>query len=657
MKGVDTMPSSISFNGVRTFRPGVYAVIDASALGGSGVSTGNVAVIGDFALLPQNAPKSFSSARSMSDYFLGDPDMQLLAKIAFAPSTDDRVGGGASNLFLVNAGASTQASATFNDVDGTASLLVKSKLYGKAGNKVAIDLAQNANNTAYDISIRYNGIVESFSTVESGLILTAKFSGSGTASLVGDRSAVTLTEKFPAVAVNANAQEVDTAFSIPAPRNVTVKPSVAVGAEVSVTVEGTDSNGAAKTEIVTIPNGSDAAVSTTDKFASVTKCTVGPAAGANASVSFHCELLALDTADFTSVSDIADTLEAVPNMEVARVVTNTKSIPADYMDAFNHPDISNASGIRADLHALIEELKSSQIITADRLDVSVKKPAFSTGTLLGGGTQTSPNAANYTAGFQELLAEDVQIVVPMDDTTAIHQLALQHCKDSMLYGRERNAYVGAPAKTELAILFADFTRRLNSRHVALVGQSIKYSMPDGSTKTLAPKFLALMCACMQAGTSVSTPLTRKRPGILGIEQHSGWNPILNANEAIKKGILAISLDNLGLRIERSVTTYMEDDNPIFSEISANESVNTSVRTLRAKLDIQIGNPAVSGTKSQLENSVKVNLAQQVRDGVIKAFQNVSVDDLGDRFDISYEVAAVEPLNFIKITANVVRIPG
>ena len=138
------------------------------------------------------------------------------------------------------------------------------------------------------------------------------------------------------------------------------------------------------------------------------------------------------------------------------------------------------------------------------------------------------------------------------------------------------------------------------------------------------------------------------------KNYDGFNFV---NEAIKKGILALSLDNLGLRIERSVTTYMTDDNPIFSEVSANESINTSVRTLRARLASQIGNPVVSGSKAQIESAVKVSLSKQVKDAVIKAFQNVVVTDLGDRFDISYEVAAVEPLNFIKITANVVRIPG
>ena len=47
--------------------------------------------------------------------------------------------------------------------------------------------------------------------------------------------------------------------------------------------------------------------------------------------------------------------------------------------------------------------------------------------------------------------------------------------------------------------------------------------------------------------------------------------------------------------------------------------------------------------------------KQIEDGIIKAFRNVVVEDLGDTFRIGYELAAVEPLNFIQVYASVVRI--
>ena len=643
------MPSSINFNGVRTFRPGVYAVIDASALGGSGVSTGNVAVLGDFPLLPQNTPVSFSTARAMSDYFHGDADMQLLAKIAFSPSTDDRVGGGAAKLFLVNAGASAQAQHTFLDAASAASLLVKSRRSGTLGNKIAMTLTTNAGNSAaLDIAVSLNGQSESFSEVESGVVFTSQFTGTGTATLVGGPSSVVLTEKFETPLESAQSV-LPTVFSLPSPMKIKVTPAGEYNQN-SVTIVGTTADGQPATDTFDMPANSLTPVESTVVFATVATCTVAArTSGQNAQYKFEAVLANLTTSDFTNVGEIVAALNAVPNNEAISIAANTGTIPATELDAFSHTG-AGVKSICADLHAIIKELNSSTLVVASRATGATTKPAAVANVLLSGGTQTTPST--YTAAFESLISEDVQTVVPMDDTIAVHKAALQHCKDAQLYGRERNAYVGAPAKTSLS---ANFTRQLNSRHVSLVGQSIKYSMPDGTTKTLAPRFFALMCACMQAGTSVATPLTRKRPDILGAEQHSGWNFITSANEAIQKGILALSLDNLGLRIERSITTYMLDDNPIYSEVSANESVNTSVRTLRARLAGQIGNPAIAGTRAKIESSVKINLAKQVKDGVIKGFQNVVVSDLGDRFDIAYEVAAVEPLNFIKITANVVRI--
>jgi hypothetical protein len=649
------MPSSISFNGVRTFRPGVYAVIDASALGQQGISTGNVAVVGDFPMLEQGKPMAFSSARAMSDYFLGDLDMQLLAKIAFSPSTDERIGGGASQLFVVNAAAVNQAQHTFLDEDGDVSLVCKSKLHGKAGNKVSMDINQNANGTAFDINVRYNGLVEEFVAVESGALFRAKYTGAGSATLAVSPTEVKLTETFSSPSANADIQS-DTAvsFALPSPRQVRLISS-AVPANRAITVTGTAADGSPLTEVVELENPQEAKL-TANLFASVTQISVAALAGGG-QVFFSVDTLTLDPADFSSVSQMVDSLDAVATFNMEKIAPNLGGIPADELDEASATLIVAGVEYRADLHAIVKALESSAIIVPSRASGATKAPTPVSGIVLGGGTHAAPITTGYTAALEELLSEDVQIVTALDDALAIHLEVLKHCKAAQLYGRERCGYAGAPAKTSLANLFSDYSSKLNSRHVALVGQSIQYLMPDGTSKTLDPKFLALMVACMQAGSPVATPMTRKRPDILGVEQHDQWNLVLSNNEAIQKGILAISLDNLGLRIERSVTTYMTDDNPIYSEVSANESVNTSVRTLRARLEGQIGNPAVAGTRAKIESTVRTNLAKQVKDGIIKAFQNVLVEDKGDRFDIGYEVAAIEPLNFIKITANVVRISG
>ena len=243
--------------------------------------------------------------------------------------------------------------------------------------------------------------------------------------------------------------------------------------------------------------------------------------------------------------------------------------------------------------------------------------------------------------------------MPVSDSSTIGQALIAHCTAAALAGYERNGWFGATSNKNLTAMFDDVTSQLNHRHVAAVGQDIRIVRPDGKSAWVGPKYLAVLCAGMQAGTPIATPLTWKRPSVLDVR--GGWKLNLDAAEAISKGVCTISRDNLGFRIERSVTTHLEDDNPIYSEVSANESANYSVRDLRAALIGQIGGAVYVGTAKRLESVVKTRLDKQVQDQGIKAWRNASVEDLGDTFRINYEVAAVEPLNFIQITASVVRI--
>ena len=89
-------------------------------------------------------------------------------------------------------------------------------------------------------------------------------------------------------------------------------------------------------------------------------------------------------------------------------------------------------------------------------------------------------------------------------------------------------------------------------------------------------------------------------------------------------------------------------------MSANESVNASLRDLRAGLDPFVGEPNKGLTANRIKSIVEARLNRQVLDGVIKAFKDVVLEDLGDTLNVGYTVAAVEPLNFIRVTASVAR---
>ena len=216
--------------------------------------------------------------------------------------------------------------------------------------------------------------------------------------------------------------------------------------------------------------------------------------------------------------------------------------------------------------------------------------------------------------------------------------------------------MGTTAEQTLKQVNEIWVNKLNDRNIAVVAQNVKVSRPDGRTVELDPRYLALILAGMQAGSPVATPLTRKRPDVIDVVTRN-WHPNRDASQAIQFGIVNLSYDSQGWRVERSVTSYLTTPNPIYSEVSANESANTSVRTLRSELDLQIGTRVRASSRGVIEALVKQNLEQQVRDTVIKAFKDIVVEDLGDTFRVNYTMAAIEPLNFIRVAATVVRIPG
>ena len=84
------------------------------------------------------------------------------------------------------------------------------------------------------------------------------------------------------------------------------------------------------------------------------------------------------------------------------------------------------------------------------------------------------------------------------------------------------------------------------------------------------------------------------------------------------------------------------------------SVNQSVRQLRTAVLSKIGARITANMQNDLLAIATKELSQQKAYGLIFDFANLAVNLSGDRADLTYDVAAAEPLNFITITANIVR---
>jgi len=689
------MPSSVSISGLRIYKPGIYAIIDASALGGKGVSTGNVAVVGSFPSMEKATPWTFTSARAVKD-FHDDSELATIAKLAFSPSTDRRVPGGASTLTYVSVDTTTQGSTTFQDNQASDSIVLKSKLWGSIGNRVFVKLDTNSLDlNGLDVTISRDGTTESFVDLQSGPVADFWYDGGEltTSVLSVDPTelewswskALTFTAPGGAQSLAYNPVAFlsgDSAIGF----TMTDGLGAASQAAVTLTIVGVSKANIATTEVFTAAQGglsfvdanNQAAIATATEWGSVTSITIATADAAYIGVVTLTGLaFSIDTTTMPSLGAICSFINNNANkgFNASALHPRINKIPASASatgsksggwDSLQNQDV-NGLGLKktttASLWHIAETLNNNSTLVSCEAASSASlppkhvgaNPATTEQTFMVGGSVIVGTGTDWDDALLAIEAADIQIVVPISSAIANHKKIITHCVDSALAGYERNGWCGATSSQTLANLFTTFTSQLNSRHVALVGQKIQVTGPDGESTWLDPEYMAVMCAGMQAGTPVATPLTWKRPDVLDVYQ--SWNPVLDDGEAISKGICVLSRDNLGWKVERSVTTHLEDDNPIYSEVSANESVNTSVRSLRASLIGHIGNPVLGATANQLAGIVVGALDKQTKDGVIKAWQNVVLEDLGDTIRVTYEVAAVEPLNFIIIVANVVRIPS
>lgn len=115
------------------------------------------------------------------------------------------------------------------------------------------------------------------------------------------------------------------------------------------------------------------------------------------------------------------------------------------------------------------------------------------------------------------------------------------------------------------------------------------------------------------------------------------------------------VDNVGIRWIRSITTHLADDNVVFTEMSANESANTAVFELRRQLELKIGQRGLAGSAAAIKGLANDVLGRLIDDEIIVAYRALQVDQIGDVFPVSVEIAPVLPINFIPITVHLVAV--
>jgi len=444
--------------------------------------------------------------------------------------------------------------------------------------------------------------------------------------------------------------------------DTTLTVAIDTNAAVDVIMVGTSTAGAVLLERFDMTAGSGG-VAGASTFRSITAMVLGEVAGARAiTVSTNAARTAHST--FPTVQRVVDKLNSLDGFTATALATDSTEFlmaNADYLSAASI--LSVAVEFTGDLQRFIEAINdNSQFVTAERATGATRVPANTASPVfLSGGTEGTTTITQWQEAFTLLQKRRVNIIVPLTRDPAVHSLLLSHLRARA--GRlrsEANGYVGIGTSGGAGATLSTFRseiRAINSRHISAISQEMERFDPlTGEATWYPPYMLAAVAAGMQAGSVIAEPLTRKLLNVLDIRNDSSWSVEDDIDLLIDSGaMVAESVDTVGIRWVRSVTTHLQSSIAAYTEMSTNESLDHCVYRLRTAIDEKIGDRALANSAGQIKGIAADELDRLVADEVIVAWKakSLRVDQIGDVFPTSVEVAPVNPINFVPIVVHLV----
>lgn len=387
----------------------------------------------------------------------------------------------------------------------------------------------------------------------------------------------------------------------------------------------------------------------------------------------------ISLADFETLQSLADRMNLLNGLTVE--VLNFDYTP-DQLDAFdyewqagpvanvreaNYTQLYTLNGeaftyahVQA-LHDIINTLTSVKLSASILLRDS--NLAAQSAVTAGGSNGSLPDASDYESALAAIVDKDLQLVcalLPDDDALrrAVAGKMKVHIEESLDASRDRQAWMPCDQDVTIDNAHDLYVRPNTNVHLQFVAQGMLFdNAPINKMETLGNEYMAFMLMCMQGALPYAEPLTRKRPNILNTSESWDRDDRKNKNKAIRKNLVIVSSGlNNELYVNRGVTSWIKDNDTINAEISSRESVLGCARFVRLVAEREIGGRILLSTKDSLKKIINDRLKELKEIAMIKDFGGVAVNIVDDTAFVEFDIAPVNPLNFIRITLNVVRNP-
>ncbi len=435
--------------------------------------------------------------------------------------------------------------------------------------------------------------------------------------------------------------------------------SIDVDAAEDVVFRGED-NGASAAERFDMTSGNTTPVVGTQNFTKVVQIELGDVTDAR-TITADTDMT-VASGSYTTVQKVVDFLNAQDGFTATALVSNPTTFLMTDMD-FDAAQslLTTAKDYYADLYEFVAKInESSQYIDAARATGASLVPAStSSPVFLTGGIEGVPTIVEWQAALDLLKKRRVTTIVALTNDPAVHAAKASHLVlRAGTLRSEANGYVGigtADGAGETRTNIKAQIQALGTRHLSAISEEVERSDPDTGLATFyPPHFYAAIAAGMQAGSPIGEPLTRKTILATDVRNDSSWSVEDDAEEMLDAGLMmSEKVDGVGVRWVRSLTTHLADDNVAFVEMSANESANHAAFELRRRIELKIGRRGLAGSVAGIKGIASGELGRLVDDETIVAWRALQVEQVGDVFPLSVEIAPVLPINFVPVTIHLV----
>jgi len=442
------------------------------------------------------------------------------------------------------------------------------------------------------------------------------------------------------------------------------------GTEV-LTVVGRNASGALQLAKVTLAGTTT--VLTVATWSAIDYLALGAVPGA-ATVTASAKSVSSPHAGLPTVQKAADKFNGTPGYTFTVVTGRTTFLMADldYVAAANALSPANPS-FYANLALVVEKLNNeSDLVSAARSSGGSDAPSNTTAPVyLAGGNEGSatpgqegiPQATNndWLGAIALLTKVRVNTIVPLTATPGIHAMVKDHCRYMSGVGRSERDMVVGLLNTGLTGMATKTEAKsqiiaINTRHARAWAQRVERYNTSGEKQVMEPQFGACLIAGMQAGALVGTSLTHKFLNTLSLAQHSSWNPVDDAEEMIQAGLcFGETVDGIGRRCVRNITTHLTSTNIAFTEASVNQAVDYSVYNFRGQMERMVGKAGFAGSVPAAEG-IAINILGQLVGVALVAYRSLQIALILDVLEVGVEVAPLLPITFVKSTVHLVTVP-